>query len=135
MDLNKRIAEREALDIERWIQRQGVAMEGSGTGLRYKLIRDVEGTPARPGQYAAVRYSLLLLSGDTAYTSGPKPERFLIEEDDVESGLHEGVQFLSPGDSAVLVIPSHLAHGLLGDEARIPPRSTVVYHIVLDELK
>lgn len=132
---NRRVAQREALEIDRWIARQGMAMESSGTGLRYRVLRDVAGATARPGQYADVRYALLLLNGDTAYRSAPgKLERFLVEEDNVESGLHEGIQYLSPGDSAWLVIPSHLAHGLLGDQDRIPPRSTVVYCIALDHL-
>jgi FKBP-type peptidyl-prolyl cis-trans isomerase len=52
----------------------------------------------------------------------------------VESGLHEGVQLLSPGDSAILVIPSYRAHGLIGDQDRIPMRSSVVYRVGLVKL-
>ena len=69
--------------------------------------------------------------GETAGVEAGKPGIFRIEHADVESGLHEGVQHLSPGDSAVLVIPSALAFGLLGDRGKIPMRSTVVYHIGL----
>ncbi|MBK8226789.1 MAG: FKBP-type peptidyl-prolyl cis-trans isomerase [Flavobacteriales bacterium] len=59
------------------------------------------------------------------------PEGFLVEEDNVESGLHEAIQQLSVGDSAIIIIPSYRAHGLIGDQDRVPPRSTVVYRIGL----
>jgi FKBP-type peptidyl-prolyl cis-trans isomerase len=41
---------------------------------------------------------------------------------------------LSPGDSALFIIPSYRAHGLVGDMEQIPMRSTVVYHIGLVRL-
>ena len=49
MDENRRMAEREERDIQEWIERQGIAMDATGTGLRYKLVRDVSGDMARPG--------------------------------------------------------------------------------------
>lgn len=133
---NKRFAEREEADIQAWIRRQGMAMAATGTGLRYALLRDVPGDTARPGQQAVINFTACLLNGDTAYASEPgKPGIFRIGHADVESGLHEGIQHLSPGDSAVLVIPSALAFGLLGDREKIPMRSTVVYHIGLVAVK
>ncbi len=132
--VNREIARKEAVDVEGWMRRQGVALEPTGTGVRYRLLRDEAGATVRPGQYATVNYVLLLLNGDTAYRS-TVAESFLVEEDNVESGLHEAIQYLSPGDSAVIVIPSHRAHGLLGDEDKIPPRSTVVYMIGLKAVR
>jgi len=132
LEENRRMAEREERDIQEWIERQGTLMEATGTGLRYKLLRDVAGDAARPGQVAVLNYAVYLLNGDTCYASLPgAPASFRIEHADVESGLHEGVQHLSVGDSAVLVIPSALAFGLLGDRDKIPMRSTLVYHIGL----
>ncbi len=132
MDENRRMAEREERDIQEWIERQGIAMDATGTGLRYKLVRDVSGDMARPGQLAVLNYAVFLLNGDTCYVSETgSPASFRIEHADVESGLQEGIQHLSVGDSAVLVIPSALAFGLLGDRDKIPMRSTVIYHIGL----
>lgn len=136
MDENKRLARREEVDIQDWIRRQGGDMLSTGTGLRYKLVRDVPGDTAQPEQVAVVNFAVFLLNGDTCYVSEPgKPGRFRIEHSDVESGLQEGIQHLSVGDSAVLVIPSALAFGLLGDRDKIPMRSTVVYHIGLVALR
>lgn len=136
MDENKSMAQREEQDIRDWVARQEVPMEVSGTGLRWKLVRDVPGDTARPGQLAVLNFAVYLLNGDTCYASEPgTPSAFRIEHADVESGLQEGIQHLSVGDSAVLVIPSALAFGLLGDRDKIPMRSTIIYHVGLVALK
>ena len=129
---NKLIAERETKEIDDWITRRGVMMERTGTGVRIKLVRDVPGENARAGQHATINFALSLLNGTQCYASGPeKPETFRVEHADVESGLHEAIQHLSPGDSAVIVIPSFRAFGLAGDQDKVPMHSTVVYHIGL----
>ena len=50
----------------------------------------------------------------------------------IESGIHKGVQYLKRGDKALLLVPSHLAHGLLGDYKKIPPQMPIVYDIQID---
>ena len=119
-------------DIDLFAKRIGLEFTPTGRGVRYYLLRDMKGPRAMTGQWATVNYRLELISGDSAYaTALGKPETFLIEMDNVESGLHEAIQLISPGDSALIVIPSYRAHGLTGDQDRIPMRSTVVYRIGL----
>lgn len=127
---NKDAIKLEQHDIALYAQRHGLALQATPTGLHYLLVRDAEGPTARPEQWARVNYRLELINGDTAYATAPgKPESFMVAMDQVESGLHEAIQLLSTGDSAVIVIPSYRAHGLLGDQDRIPMRSTIVYHL------
>jgi FKBP-type peptidyl-prolyl cis-trans isomerase len=135
LDANKVLAEREERDIMDWIGRQGTAMQRTGTGLHLKLLRDEPGAPARPGQVALIEFKVYLIDGTLCYNSDGAPQEVRVEQEDVESGLHEGLQYMSVGDSAVLVIPSHLAHGLAGDQQKIPMRSTVIYRLVLKGLR
>lgn len=136
LDKNKELSEREDRDITDWIARHGVTMQGTGTGVRYKLLRDVPGDAAKPGQVAVIRFTVELLDGTVCYASKPgEAESFRIEHDNVESGLHEAIQHMSSGDSAVIVIPSHRAFGLAGDQDKIPMRSTVIYHLGLVTLR
>ena len=119
-------------DIDLFAKRIGLPLTATGRGVRYHMIRDMEGPAVRPEQWATVNYRLELINGDSAYATGiGKPESFLVERDNVESGLHEAIQLMSPGDSALVVIPSYRAHGLTGDQDRIPMRSTLVYRIGL----
>ncbi len=59
----------------------------------------------------------------------------MVGKDNIESGLHEGILYLHVGDEATFILPSHLAHGLLGDNKRIPPKASVLYEIKLLSLK
>ena len=85
---------------------------------------------------ATVEYCVTLLNGDTAYTSRESgPQDFLINMDNLESGLHEGIQYMKVGDRAKLILPSYLAHGLIGDSKKIPPRTSIVYDIKLVSIR
>ncbi len=132
MEENLRAMRMEERDIGNYIERHALALKKSGTGVRWALVRDVPGDTVRPEDLVRVNYRVELIDGSEAYASEPgKPEAFRVEHDDVESGLHEAIQHLGPGDSAIIVIPSYRAHGLVGDQQRIPMRSTVIYRIGL----
>ncbi len=136
LEENKQLAQHEAHDIDAWIARHGLTMEGTGTGVRIKLVEDSAGTNAVPLQTASIIFNVALINGTVCYASAPgEPEDFTIEKDNVESGLHEAIQRLSVGDSAIIVIPSHRAYGLAGDSKKIPMRSTVIYHLRLVGLR
>ena len=51
--------------------------------------------------------------------------------DYIESGLHEGISYMKEGDRAKIIIPSYLAHGLIGDLDKMPPLATIIYDIRL----
>jgi FKBP-type peptidyl-prolyl cis-trans isomerase len=42
---------------------------------------------------------------------------------------------MKKGDQAKLILPSYLAHGLLGDRQKIPPQSVLFIDLELVELK
>lgn len=136
IERNQEAVKLEDRDIDLYLKRHAYEVGTTGRGVRYVLWRDLPGASPGPEQWATVNYRVELLNGDTAYATEPgHPESFVVEHDNVESGLHEGVQLMSPGDSAMLIIPSYRAHGLIGDQDRIPMRSTVVYHIGLVAVK
>ncbi len=127
---NKEAVKLEQHDIKLYAQRHGLALTPTGTGVHIGMIREVDGPTAKPDQWAKVNYRLELLNGDTAYSTDPGlPESFMVEKDQVESGLHEAIRSLSAGDSAIIVIPSYRAYGIIGDQDRIPMRSTIVYRL------
>jgi FKBP-type peptidyl-prolyl cis-trans isomerase len=131
MGENRDLARMEERDIDGWEQRHGITLHRTGSGVRVGLVQDAPGPKAAAGQIVAMNFAVELIDGRQCYSSAGDAREFLIEQDNVESGLHEAVQLLSPGDSAVVVIPSHRAHGLIGDMDQIPPRSTVIYRLRL----
>jgi FKBP-type peptidyl-prolyl cis-trans isomerase FkpA len=131
-EINKKLVERESERINGYISRRNLTVSETGTGLRIGHLLRTDGQKAKPGDRVLINYKISLLDGTVCYdskVSGPKD--FIVEGSEAESGLHEGIQHLRKGEKAILIIPPHLAHGLIGDENKIPPLSTIIYELEL----
>jgi FKBP-type peptidyl-prolyl cis-trans isomerase FkpA len=135
IEANKKVLLSEDQQIDDLINRYGWKMEKTGTGLRYLIYKRGKGQEAKKGLNATLNYSVRLITGDEIYSSEHQgPKQFTIGSGGVESGLEEAILLLHEGDKAKLVIPSHLAYGLLGDQDRIPPKATLIYDLELLKL-
>ncbi len=130
---HKAYLEKEKLKLDAYADSLGHAFQTTGSGLRYFIYEHSNRKDSiQRGDIAIVNYTLTLLNGDTAYqTLKGQSQEFIVAFDDVEAGLHEGIQKMAIDDKAILIIPAHLAHGISGDQASIPPQSPVVYDIEL----
>lgn len=138
IEREKRMVKLESDNIDQYVKRQGweKTMKVSGTGLRYMFYKNGTGEKAAKEKFAKVSYKISLLDGTQCYSSADGgPKEFRIGRDNVESGLHEAVAMMRVGDKAIFILPSHLAHGLMGDFNKIPPKSSVVYDIELLDLR
>jgi FKBP-type peptidyl-prolyl cis-trans isomerase len=133
--INQDMNKRESAKIDSFIFKENLKFTRTGTGLRYVIYDKGIGRLAEPGMKAKLRFSVSLLDGTICYSSDSSGvESFIIDHDQVESGLHEGIKLLHEGDKAKFILPSHLAHGLIGDKDKIPRRSPIVYDIELIQL-
>jgi len=131
IQVNKPAVVMENDEINAYIKAHNYSMQTTGTGLRYLFINEnpkekkVEG-----GNRIKVNFKVSLLDGTLCYTSATKgPKQFTVGSDNVESGVHEGVQLMHLHDKAIFILPAHLAFGLIGDRDKIPPKSAVVYEV------
>lgn len=132
IEANKMYVKKESDEIDQYVKHRNLQMITTGTGLRYVIVQKGTGAAAKPEQRAKVNYKISLLDGKLCYSSDSTgAKEFLIGHDNVESGLHEGIQYMHVGDKAIFILPSHLAHGLIGDESKIPPHASVRYDIEL----
>lgn len=118
--------------IQHYIDSLGIPFTATGTGLRYHIYETTIGDTVKTGDWAAVSYTLTSLSGDTLYkVEEGKKEEFAVDFDIAESGLHEGIKYMKIGERAIFILPAHLAHGITGDQEKIPPQTTLVYNLHL----
>jgi len=136
IDANKKAVLSEDQQIEGLISRYGWKMNKTGTGLRYLIYKQGAGLPAKKGQTATISCEVRLISGDIVYSSSENQglKKFKIGSGGVEPGIEEAILLLHKGDKAKLVLPSHLAFGLAGDQDRIPPKATLIYDIEVIEI-
>lgn len=123
--------------IDSYVKQHQLQMQITGTGLRYQIIKtNPKGKPIVSMDIVTVKYKVSLLDGTVCYSSDTKgPKSFKVDFDNVEDGLHEGIKLLHDGEKALFLLPSHLAHGLTGDNNRIPPKSPVLYEIEVLSVK
>ncbi|MEI8046392.1 MAG: FKBP-type peptidyl-prolyl cis-trans isomerase [Bacteroidota bacterium] len=122
--------------INKLISGYGWKMTETATGLRYQFIEKGNGAKAETEKVAVLEYEVRLFSGELIYSSKQTGfKEFRIGSGGVESGLEEGILLLKIGDKVRFVIPSYLAHGLSGDQDKIPPKATLIYTVKLIDLK
>ena len=127
---NRSLVKLERDMIDEFVKNSGLTYIETGTGLRYNVVNQEGGDLIKKGNIVTMEYELRLLNGEKLYSSEDNGLKvFMVGRGGVESGLEEAVLLLHKGDEAEIIIPSHLAYGLLGDGDRIPPRSTIVYKI------
>ena len=122
----------ESQQISDYIARHGWHMDTTSTGLRFMVYRMGKGAKPAAGGTASIRYRVSLLTGDPVdSTSGGQPLTFEVGKRRVLSGLEEGVMMLNQGSAARLILPGHLAYGLLGDPGKVPVNAALVYDVEL----
>ena len=138
VDFNQEINEREQIQIRLFLEHnKSLRMKLTESGMRYMIYKNGDGESiAKSGQTVYTRLKVELLDGRICYeTPKEETENFVLEHSDKESGVHEALRFMKKGDQAKLILPSHLAHGLLGDREKIPPQSILYIDLELVELK
>lgn len=119
-------------EINQYIKQHHYPMETTATGIHYWIYAHGKGDLVKVGQYVQIAYTISLLDGTVCYNSKQNgPREFCVGKDDIESGIHEAIQLMRPGDKALFILPSYLAHGIAGDEDKIPPGAVLIYDITL----
>ncbi len=128
---NKARVSQEKKRIDSYVKRRDWEMTETGTGLYYMIYDSLqaEGNRAENNDIVTVVYKVLLLDGTLCYETTEGPETLKIGKAQAESGVQEGLTYLRKGDKARLIIPPHLAHGLLGDMNKIPGNTVIMYDI------
>jgi FKBP-type peptidyl-prolyl cis-trans isomerase len=135
-DMNRKMLQYESELIDNYIEKNNLKVIKTGTGLRYQIFNEGDGNLIKKGDVVTLEYELSLLSGELLYSSENDGNKvFLVSRGGVETGLEEAVLKLKNNSEAILILPSHLAHGLLGDGNKIPPKAIIVYKIKVIDIK
>jgi FKBP-type peptidyl-prolyl cis-trans isomerase FkpA len=138
VNFNQELVIREQMQIKLFLDHQkSLKMKLTNSGLRYMIYKNgVSEELAKNGQLATIKIKMSLLDGTICYeTIDNEYEYFGIEKSEKEFGIHELVKYMKVGDRAKAILPSHLAHGLLGDRQNIPPQSILYLDVELIDLK
>ena len=128
-EINRQLQIKDRERIIRYIERKGLDMKETATGLWLSATAADTGRIS-DGSHVSLEYTCSLLDGTILYTSGKDGMlNFELGRADVPAGLIEGVRLLDEGSEATLIIPSYLGYGLMGDDKKVPSRAALVYEI------
>lgn len=139
IELNKNWSKDESFKIDAYCKRQGWIMTKTASGIFYSIVKKGNGVvfPSVEDE-VTIDYEVRLLDVNQTicYSSEEYGTAvFKVEKSLVESGLHEAITYLNVGDSAVVVLPHFLAHGIAGNVDKIPPLSPVLYYLSVVDVK
>jgi FKBP-type peptidyl-prolyl cis-trans isomerase FkpA len=130
IEANRNLVGRDAAAIKDYVKKNKLDYKETQTGMWYSISDTGNGELIRKGDVVRLAYTLTLLDGTPCYSSKEDgPKEFLVGQGGVESGLEEAVLMLKKGAKAKFIMPPHLAHGLVGDDNKIPARSTIIYDL------
>ena len=136
IQMNKRFVGEEQKKIEKYIKDRKLAMQRTETGLWFNISKEGLGEKVKKGKIVTMNYSVRLLDETLLYSSEEKGSKeFLVGQGGVETGLEEGILMLNKGSKALFIMPSHLAHGLIGDDDKIPSRAVLLYEVEVVKIR
>lgn len=131
--VNKQLLQKESDEMDYYAKTHKMPFVKTLSGIRYYVYEpSAKGDSIKDNMTIDMDFEVSLLDGTLCYSSKTEGRRtFVVNHDNVESGVHAGVKYLKRGDKAILLIPSPLAHGLLGDMNKIPPQSPIVCDVTI----
>ena len=136
IEMNKMQVSNEQIFIAAYVEENHLIMDRTETGLWYAISNDMLSAPVENDKVVVLDYKISLLDGTICYSSENSGyKEFLVGKGGVEAGLEEGVLMLRKGSEATFILPPHLAHGLVGDNDRIPSRAIIKYEVKVIDIK
>lgn len=131
---NQQLMQKENDEMDYYAKSHQLNFIRTGSGIRYFVYKpSIKGDSIKDNMQITLNFTLKLMDGTLCYSSKTQGIRtFFVGHEDIESGIHKGLKYLKRGDKAILLIPSPLAHGLLGDFNKIPPQMPIVYDVEVD---
>ena len=130
--------------IDQYLSDSSIVAIEHESGLRYVIHAEGDGLPIQSCTGVSANYSGYFLDGtyfDSSIEAVARekgvfnvkrnyaPFNFIVDQDFVIGGWHEGFKLLSKGTKATLYIPSSLGYGADGYLPAIPPDSQLIFDV------
>ncbi|MCF8424356.1 MAG: FKBP-type peptidyl-prolyl cis-trans isomerase [Bacteroidia bacterium] len=128
---NQQVVAKENDEMDYYQKSHKMPFVKTTSGIRYYVYKpSLKGDSIKNDDIIQINYTVSLLNGTECYSSKTDGiKQFVVGMEHIEDGVHKALLYLKSGDKALILIPSHLAHGLLGDSKKIPPMSPIIYDL------
>jgi len=138
IERNKQLNEKERVLIEALIKSDtSKAYIASENGFWYSYTTKIENDSitAKFGDILEYNYDVKHLDGSIIYSKEDiKPQRYAMDQQELFSGLREGLKLMKAGESVVFIFPSLKAYGYYGDLNKIGTNIPIICDVTLQSI-
>lgn len=128
IDQNRSVLEAERKAIGSFMDSSTQKFIRNGLGMHISIIERGSGTILDTGDLVRIHLRITDLKG-YEFNQFKYSQFSILRDNEMIWGVQEASLGSRQGDSLILIIPAHLAHGLAGDLNTIPPLTTLVYYL------
>ena len=107
--------------------------QSSGNGFWYFISTKIENDTNQKASFGDViiyDYDVKDLNGNFIYTKEElKTQRYAMEQQELFTGLREGLKLMHAGETATFIFPSQTAYGYYGDENKIGTNIPIICEV------
>lgn len=107
----------------------------STKGYWYKYDHKIEDTTPLPvrGDVVDYEYEVYDIDGNVIYTKEEtKPQRYLVDKENIMTGLRYGIKQMKQGEEVSFYFPSHIAYGYHGDKNEIGTNIPIICKVKIN---
>ncbi|MFV0565600.1 MAG: gliding motility-associated peptidyl-prolyl isomerase GldI [Flavobacteriaceae bacterium] len=135
---NKALNEKENALINNYIKQQNSTYITSENGFWYtydaKIETDTLPTP-KFGDVVTYNCSIKTLNGNIIYSEEDlKTQTYTIDQEELFTGLREGLKLMKPGETVTFLFPSQKAYGYYGDDNKIDTNTPIICQVTLNTI-
>jgi FKBP-type peptidyl-prolyl cis-trans isomerase FkpA len=120
-------------NIKSYISSHQYEMQRTQSGYWYMITKpNPKGKVIADGTYVRYSRKISLCDGTECYSD---TNLIKVSQGQEITGMHDALKRMKSGEKGVFIFPSYLAHGLMGDAYKIPPKSELVYEVEIIEAK
>ncbi|MGB4742580.1 MAG: gliding motility-associated peptidyl-prolyl isomerase GldI [Flavobacteriaceae bacterium] len=137
IERNKQLNNREYSLIKTFIQNSEKSFKSTEYGFWYAYNTEIETNSNTPKFGDLVQYTcgLKTLEGQVIYpTKELETQSYYIDQQELFSGLREGLKLMKEGESMTFIFPSQKAYGYYGDDKKIGSNVPLVCDVSLIKL-
>ncbi len=139
VERNKKMNSNEHAQIKKFIQQQKdtkylTSSHGFWYTYRTKIEADSLKTP-KFGDIVNYNYIVKALNGTVIYTTEElKTQTYVIDKQELFSGLREGLKLMKTGETVTFLFPSQKAYGYYGDGNKIGRNTPLICDVTLNTI-
>jgi gliding motility-associated peptidyl-prolyl isomerase len=137
VERNKQLNNREYSQIKAFIQNSEKSFKSTEYGFWYAYNTQIKTNSQTPnfGDLVYYKYTLKTLEGQVIYPSKEsETQRYYVDQQELFSGLREGLKLMKEGESITFIFPSQKAYGYYGDDNKIGSNVPLICDVSLLKL-